>query len=301
MKNKNNVKVYEALQWASSFLVQHERDENIAEMSLKHVLQSDRTQLLANLHRQLSETEYEQFASLINQHIKGVPIQYLIGSEEFYGRKFIVNEHVLIPRPETEELVYGILQRAKRLFPMRFSAPGMQIVDIGTGSGAIAITLKLENPTFQVVATDISASALRVAKQNALNLQANIEFVEGDLFSPFLNVENSKEVRKFDIVISNPPYIPLTEETQISTVVKDYEPASALFAGEDGLDCYRRIIEQLPLVIQPKALIGFEIGTGQGKAVSGLLTQQFGNLVTIEIVDDINGKERMVFAEINTQ
>lgn len=286
--------VYEALNWASSFLKEHGREENVAQIALGFVLGMDRVQLLANLRQELTEDEWREFKQLILKHVDGEPIQYLIGYEEFYGRKFLVNPNVLIPRPETEELVFGILERVKKRFNVGGVENGvsrLDCVDIGTGSGAIAVTLKLEMPELNVTATDISVGALVVAENNAKRLGAEIRFVEGDLLTPFVGKE------RFDIIVSNPPYIPLADRKDLSDVVKDHEPESALFGGLDGLVLYRKMIGQLPKVIKEKALIGFEIGYDQGVAVSNLLKEQFP-LAEIEVVQDINGKDRMVFAYV---
>ena len=278
-------KIYEALKWASSFLEKKNRDQNAGELLLRHFSGMSRTMLYANMRDELNPAILEQFEKAVHEHLEGTPIQYIIGSEEFYGRTFIVNESVLIPRPETEELVLGILQRIKRETPL-------DVIDVGTGSGAIAVSLKLENPSLQVTATDISADSLSVAKENANRLGAEIEFCQGDLLKQMI-----EQKRKFDVVISNPPYIPLIDKTWMSEVVTEHEPHRALFAGEDGLDFYRRFMEELPLVVKAQALIGFEIGAGQGIRVAELLKNTFPG-AKVEIVNDINGKDRMVFAAL---
>lgn len=282
-------KIYEALNWASSFLKEKQRDENIGEILLRHFTGMTRAKLLAELREDLDPEIWSKFEEAIRQHEQGVPVQYIIGTEEFYGREFLVNPAVLIPRPETEELVYGTL---KRLYSMFGSETELELADIGTGSGAISITLKLENPRLQVTATDVSEQALATAKDNATRLGAEIKFIQGDLLQPFI-----KAGKKLDVVISNPPYIPVADQSWMSEVVTDHEPHLALFAGEDGLDLYRRFMDELPLVLKDKALVGFEIGAGQGEAVSELLQQTFPQ-AKVEIVFDINGKDRMVFAEI---
>jgi release factor glutamine methyltransferase len=278
-------KIYEALKWASSFLEKKNRDQNAGELLLRHFSKMSRTQLYANMRDELDPAVLEQFEKAIYEHAQGTPIQYIMGYEEFYGRQFLVNESVLIPRPETEELVLGVLKRIKQKTPL-------DVIDIGTGSGAIAISLKLENPLLEVTATDISADSLAVAKENASRLGANIEFIQGDLLKPLIEQE-----RKFDVVVSNPPYIPLTDKSWMSEVVTEHEPHRALFAGEDGLDFYRRFMEELPLVVKAQALIGFEIGAGQGIRVAELLQKTFPE-AKVEIVNDINGKDRMVFAAL---
>jgi release factor glutamine methyltransferase len=283
------MKVYEALKWASSFLETAGRDSNAGEILLGHFLNMSRSRLLAEMREELSPEIQAAFKGAVKLHADGRPVQYITGQEEFYGRTFIVNENVLIPRPETEELVLEALKRKERLFGKE-TAPSA--ADIGTGSGAIAVTLKLESPSLQVTATDVYGPSLDTAKVNAERNGAKIEFILGDLLQPFIH-----DNRKFDIVISNPPYIPLGDMEGMSEVVKENEPHRALFAGQDGLDLYRRFMEELPLVLKEKSLVGFEVGAGQSRAVSELLQKTFPQ-AKVDTVYDINGKDRMVFAEI---
>ncbi|WP_368658131.1 peptide chain release factor N(5)-glutamine methyltransferase [Metabacillus halosaccharovorans] len=276
--------VYEALNWASSFLKEAGRDENAGELLLRHHLQMERAILLSNLRMVLSDEQIQVFTSDVKKHAEGQPVQYLIGYEEFYGRRFNVNKEVLIPRPETEELVEGILQRVSEHFS---GTEKLNVVDVGTGSGAIAITLALENSRFDVSAVDIAAESITVAKKNARNLGADVQWLHGDLLAP-VN-------QKIDILVSNPPYIPDWEIETLSPVVKDHEPMRALAGGEDGLDFYRRLINDMQDLLNDKALIAFEIGAGQGKDVQSLLEQALPE-AEVEVVYDINGKDRMVFA-----
>jgi release factor glutamine methyltransferase len=285
----SNVKIYEALNWASSFLKEHNREEFAGELLLRHLSGLSRTSMLAMMRDELAGEVWAQFQAAVQKHAAGEPIQYIIGSEEFYGRRFEVNKHVLIPRPETEELVYGTLKRLDKLFP---AGDQVELVDVGTGSGAISITLKLEKPGTQVTAIDLSEDALGVARKNASQLGAEIKFIHGDLLQPLI-----LQGKKVDVVISNPPYIPIADQEWMSDIVTEHEPHMALFAGEDGLDLYRRFMDELPLVLKDKALVGFEIGAGQGEAVAALLKNTFPK-ANVEIVFDINGKDRMVFAEI---
>ncbi|MBO0991575.1 peptide chain release factor N(5)-glutamine methyltransferase [Bacillus sp. SD088] len=279
-------KVFEALKWASSCLKEHHRDENAGEWLLLWILQIDRSTLLAEQRMSLTEDQWKRFEQAVKRHITGAPIQHIIGYEEFYGRKFIVNEHVLIPRPETEELIEAVLRRIHNVFPVD---EHLKLVDIGTGSGAIAITMKLESPNMQVMATDISQDALKVARDNANALRATIHFQQGDLLEPLIQAGE-----KMDIILSNPPYIPVDDI--LDEVVRDHEPSLALFSGEDGLDFYRRFALGLPKIVQRKALIAFEIGAGQGEAVASLMQQVFPTALT-EILFDINGKDRIVIIQ----
>ena len=190
----------------------------------------------------------------------------MIGHEMFYGRSFFVNEEVLIPRPETEELIVGVLERIER----HFGDEKIHVADIGTGSGAISITLALENKNLHVYTVDIAQKSIEVAKENAKTLGAEVTFYHGDLLSPFYETG-----QKLDVVVSNPPYIPEEDWRGLSPVVKEHEPKRALVGGEDGLDFYRRFMEELPNVLQKKAIVAFEIGVGQGEDVKGLLQQAF--------------------------
>jgi release factor glutamine methyltransferase len=284
------IKIYEALKWASSFLAEAERDHNAGELLLRHHLNMSRAEMLANLRTDLPDGVWESFKTDVNRHAEGIPVQHMIGSEEFYGRSFMVNKEVLIPRPETEELVEGILLKVKYLFNGYSS---VEAADIGTGSGAIAISLALENPMFKLCAVDIAPESLEVAQLNAKNLGAEVQFLHGDLLSPILN-----SGKKLDVVVSNPPYIPDADILELSPVVKDHEPLRALAGGVDGLDFYRRLAAEIPLVISERALIAFEVGAGQGEDVKALLLDKLPH-ADAEVKYDINGKDRMVFAVVN--
>ncbi|MEN1937163.1 peptide chain release factor N(5)-glutamine methyltransferase [Paenibacillus sp. 102] len=282
------MRVYEALKWASSFLQENGRDENAGEIVLCHVLKTNRTGLMMNMREEISEEQEKTFMGFIHKHVDGIPVQYMIGYEMFYGRSFFVNEEVLIPRPETEELIVGVLNRIQSMFGKQ----ELHVADIGTGSGAISITLALENKNLHVYTVDIAQESIEVAKENANTLGANVTFYHGDLLSPFYETG-----QKLDVVVSNPPYIPEEDWRGLSPVVKEHEPKRALVGGEDGLDFYRRFMEELPNVLQRKAIVAFEVGIGQGEDVKGLLQQTFPH-AHVEVVFDINRKDRMVFAEM---
>lgn len=278
--------IYEALQWASSFLGENGREETGARFLMQHVLNVNYSGLMMNMHDSITEEQLEQFRHFVTEHAKGKPIQYITGEEQFYGRTFKVNESVLIPRPETEELIVNAMERIKELFPQEES---LKLCDIGTGSGAIAITMKLECPKIQVTATDISEDALETAENNASTLHASIDFRIGDLTEPI-------EDEKWDIILSNPPYIAFDEAKEMSEVVLQHEPHTALFAEEEGLILYRKLAESLPTLLNTPALVGVEIGYSQGEAVANFFKNSFPQ-ATIEIVKDINKKDRFVFIQ----
>lgn len=285
-----NNKVHEVLKWASSFLKEHGKDENIGELLLRHHLNVTRAQLFALLRDEIDEQVRKAVIDDLEKHVYAhIPVQYLIGFEEFYGRRFYVNKEVLIPRPETEELVEGVLARVDRLLQGKKS---VDVVDVGTGSGAIAVTLALENESLHVCTIDIASESLEVAKENAERLGAEVEFICGDLLQPLIQAG-----RKVDVVVSNPPYIPEADIASLSPVVREHEPLRALVGGRDGLDFYRRFMKELPLVVNKQGLIAFEVGVGQGEAVAQMLRQTFSSAF-VEVVYDINGKDRMVFAEL---
>lgn len=219
----------------------------------------------------------------INDAIKrlenGEPVQYIVGNVDFYGYILNVNKDVLIPRRETEELVEEVIKRSKL-----FNNP--TIIDIGTGSGAIAISL-LKELNCQVYASDISNKALMVAKENAIKNNANITFLQGDMLKPF--IDNKIKV---DIIVSNPPYIKENEE--IEDIVKNNEPNLALYAKNNGLEFYESILKDANRVLKEKYLIAFEIGKTQGNDIKLLAHKYLGN-VKVEIKKDLSLNDRFIF------
>jgi release factor glutamine methyltransferase len=281
-------KVHEALAWASSFLEKKGREAFAAELLMRHVLGDvSRTELLMRLHDQMDDCVFEKLEKAAVRHADGEPVQYITGREEFYGRTFFVNEEVLIPRPETEELVEHMLTLIKEHFG---EGVPVSVADIGTGSGAISVTMALEESSLVVYTVDIAQDSIKVAKENAERLGADVEFLHGDLLQPF--IENGL---KLEVVVSNPPYIPDHEIADLDTIVKDREPMRALSGGEDGFVFYRRFMEELPLVLKEKAIVGFEVGAGQGETVAGMLRKTFP-IADVYVKNDISGKDRMVFA-----
>lgn len=223
-----------------------------------------------------------KFNEMFNLYLyENKPIQYLIGYSSFYGYDFTVNEDVLIPRYETEELVENILYR----YDTHFAGKKVDVCDLATGSGCIAITLSLEEPNMKVVASDISFHALEVAKLNNSKLGANVEFLQGDMLKPF-------EGRKFDIFVSNPPYIPENED--VMSLVKDNEPNIALFGGSDGMKFYRIILSGVKPLLKEKALIAFEHGYDKKDEMISLANLYFPGC-KVEVLKDLEGKDRMTF------
>ncbi|MDV6379173.1 peptide chain release factor N(5)-glutamine methyltransferase [Sporosarcina sp. GW1-11] len=278
--------IFESVQRAKQLLEARGLEPRTAELAMLAATGKSRANYLASLNEHLPSKHDTLFWSYITELLTGKPIQYILGEESFYGLSFEVNEHVLIPRPETEELVHYALERAKKLF----SNETIRVADIGTGSGAIAVAFKTECPSAQVTATDFSERALEVAKRNAERNEVEITFLQGDMEEPL-------EQQTWDIILSNPPYIAAHEKTEMSATVYDFEPESALFAEEDGLYFYRRLAERLAPMMNRPALIGFEIGYQQGKAVQQFLEKAFPE-AKVDIVQDINKKDRMIFCEI---
>lgn len=231
------------------------------------------------------ETAYE---AGINRLLKGEPLGHVLGFEWFYGYRFHVGPDVLIPRPETEELVANVLAAYDEYFS---TVENVTAVDIGTGSGAIAISLKKEEENIHMMATDISENAVTVAKQNADENEAVVNFMVGDMLEPLIDRN-----LKVDILISNPPYIPQEEQMEHSVV--DYEPHVALFGGEDGLKFYRIIFENASIVLKERAMMAFEMGYNQKEALTAEARKYFPD-AKIEVLKDMSGKNRMLFIYIN--
>ncbi len=231
------------------------------------------------------ETAYE---AGITRLLQGEPLGHVLGFEWFYGYRFHVGPDVLIPRPETEELVANVLAAYDEYFS---SAENVTAADIGTGSGAIAISIKKEEKNIHMMATDISERAVAVAKQNAEENDAVVGFMVGDMLQPLIDRN-----LKVDILISNPPYIPQEEEMEHSVV--DYEPHVALFGGEDGLKFYRIIFENASKVLKERAVMAFEMGYNQKEALSAEARKYFPD-AKIEVLKDMSGKNRMLFIYIN--
>ena len=276
--------VKELIKLAESRLDDASKDVNVAKVLFYHLADKQPHELYLMYDEEVSSELEAKFLAGMEEYYQGKPIQYIKGVENFFGRDFKVNEDVLIPRYETEELVENILYRIHDYFAEYQS---ITLCDVGTGSGAIATSLALEEPRLKVFATDISLKAVTVAKDNAKNLGANIEFMVGDMLEPLLENEI-----KVDIFVSNPPYIP--QEQEIEAMVKDNEPHVALFGGNDGLYFYRKIFQGVEPLLQERALLAFEMGFDQRELMEAALQEYFPN-DPHEIIKDINGKDRMLF------
>ncbi|MDP5276807.1 peptide chain release factor N(5)-glutamine methyltransferase [Chengkuizengella axinellae] len=230
----------------------------------------------------------EQWQDMLNRKTAGEPVQYIIGSQEFYGYNFKVTPSVLIPRPETEILVEKMMQECRHIW--QHGEP--IIADVGTGSGIIPTTLAINNPSWKFIAIDISDQALHIAKENALahEVKEQIEFVQGDLLEPL--IESKREI---DVLISNPPYIPSKDMQELQTEVKDFEPSNALDGGTDGLYFYEKMIKQISELSKIPKVVGFEVGQGQTKEVAAWL-KQLNQWNEVYIVDDLAGIGRHVLA-----
>lgn len=253
-------------------------ESNAIQWFMMDTLQWSRTSLILNEMTPIAESTLKQLNDGLSQLLTGMPVQYVVGQSEFYGRQFKVNSDVLIPRPETEEVVHYFLTQL---------AAAKVVADIGVGSGAIAITLKAERPELRVIATDISFQALAVARENAQRLQRDITFLQGNALQPLID----QDVR-LDGLISNPPYIGEHERTLMDNSVIQYEPHVALFATQEGYQVYAAILRDLPHVMQDGAPVVFEIGFQQGAQLTRMMQQLYPH-ITPEVINDINGHARI--------
>ncbi|HEX3572845.1 MAG TPA: peptide chain release factor N(5)-glutamine methyltransferase [Acidobacteriaceae bacterium] len=232
-----------------------------ATLLLLHTLGIARAQLLADPDRILTPDQRERFEQLVARRLTHEPIQYITSEQEFFGLALRVTRAVLIPRPETEHLVEAVLAEVD-------GTAGPSVVDVGTGSGAIAIALAHHLRSAHITATDISPAALEVAAENAgrHRLAHRIRFVESDL------LDSVAQHAPFDVIVSNPPYVPFAEGKNLHPQIRDFEPATALFATGSGLDIYRRLIPQANVALKPGGLLALEIGQGQQAALADLLS-----------------------------
>ncbi|HEY1766102.1 MAG TPA: peptide chain release factor N(5)-glutamine methyltransferase [Terracidiphilus sp.] len=262
-----------------------ERARLDAETLLFTALGKNRAWLLAHLDDELLEPAVSRYAGWIERRSCGEPLQYLTGEAEFYGLPFHVTRDVLIPRPETEHLVEKCLELATQI-----AAP--RLVDVGTGSGAIAIALAHKLQGAFVTGTDLSEAALLVARENAERnrVAGQIRFLAGDLLAPVSG-------ERFDLIVSNPPYVPERDRESLAVEVRDYEPAQALFAGEDGLAVYRRLVPAAFAALVPGGFLVMEIGFGQQASLRTLLTD--ARFAEVGFTPDLQGIPRIAWARLN--
>ena len=270
----------QAITRACLLLRRQGKEESLARFLLMYILDENSQQFTNNISEQLSKEKEELYFSLIDKHIeKNVPLSHLAGFEYFYDRKFKVTKDVLSPRMETEELIYKVIEYIKSI-----NKNNIKILDLCTGSGIIGITLRkeLEPKSLEVVASDISEEALKVAKENAIMNEAEVKFIQSDIF------ENINE--KFDIIVSNPPYIAYNDKVTMEDNVLNYDPHLALFAEEDGMYFYREIVENAKEYLEEDGLVFFEIGYDQREKILKLANK---NGFKAEVYKDINDRDRM--------
>jgi release factor glutamine methyltransferase len=259
-----------------------ERARLDAETLLLHLVGKNRAWLITYMNDDFAGCTAIRYAGLLERRRKGEPIQYITGETEFYGLPFQVTPDVLIPRPETEHLIERVLELATC-----FQQP--RIVDVGTGSGVIAVALAHHLPHAHTTATDISEPALAVARENASrnDVAGRLRFLQGDLLASVAD-------QFFDIVVSNPPYVSSSDRESLSLEVRDHEPALALFAGDEGLTIYRRLIPSAFAALAPGGFIALEIGYGQANAVQALLGET--GFTDVKLTPDLQSIPRVITA-----
>lgn len=274
---KASFKISELLVAGRKSLAEAGIAENGADWLMMDLFDLTQTDLIVD-SKLLTLEERERYEQGIKRLTVGTPLAHVTGFQEFYERKFQVSSDVLVPRPETEELVQKVLEHAN----------DGTVVDIGTGSGCIAITLAVEGQFTDVYAVDISSSALEIAVQNKEVHHADVTFFEGDLLKPLLDRQ-----LKIDVLVSNPPYIAQHERSLMTTSVLGYDPELALFAEDDGLALYKRMINQLPEVMNNDGFIFFEIGHAQGSRLKQYIEERYN--VNVHVEQDINRLDRIVW------
>ncbi len=258
-----------------------ERARPDAELLLRHVLDRDRAWLLAHRVDPAEPDLWPAYFEQIKRRMNGEPIQYILGKCEFYGLPFRVTPDVLIPRPETEHLVETAIRLAGNF-------PHPRIVDVGTGSGGIAVAIAHTLQSDRITGIDLSEAALAVARDNAAQNGVHVRLLRGDLLFPVAD-------ESFDLIVSNPPYIPTADRESLSVEVREHEPALALFAGVDGLDIYRRLVPEAFVQLNPDGYVALEIGFGQANAVGALLREAGFN--NIAFTPDLQGIPRVASAQ----
>lgn len=254
-------------------------EQTRAEWLLLDLFKWSRTDYLIHREEQMSQADLAKFDLALHRMLSGEPIQYIVGFQSFYGYNFEVDNNCLIPRPETEEVMLHFLNQCHHQDT---------VADIGTGSGAIAITLKLLKPDLKVLATDLYEDTLNVARNNATFHQQEIQFLQGDALKPLIDNDI-----KVDGLISNPPYIDEGEARDMDDTVLKYEPHHALFAENEGYAIYEGILKDLPQVMKEQGHVVFEIGYNQGNQLKALINSIYPDKL-VKVIRDINGNERIV-------
>jgi release factor glutamine methyltransferase len=254
-----------------------------AKYVLNELLLNQERNLYLELDQDLDEPTLALFSAMMDRLMTQEPLAYVLGYQVFLGYPIEVNPSVLIPRPETEELVLQVLMTLDETLA---DVKHPRLIDIGTGSGAIAIALKKEESRLEVLASDISEAALNQAQHNAKQLDASITWLLGSLAQPLIDRHE-----RVDVIVCNPPYIPQNEAIEVS--VKDFEPHVALFGGEDGLDFYRQVLDQAPFVLNQPGFIAFEIGWNQKDALTEEAKRRFPES-TVTCYPDMAGKDRIL-------
>ncbi|HOP57511.1 MAG TPA: peptide chain release factor N(5)-glutamine methyltransferase [Bacillota bacterium] len=258
-------------------------EESAVELLMLEFSGLSQTGLYLHYRDAMPESDQIRFFKALDEYlVKGKPVQYVIGHVSFYGYDFIVNDSVLIPRFETEELVENVLSLTDEIF---CGEQNIRVLDIGTGSGCIAIALKKEEPKYIVHATDISKEALEVAKENAHRMKAEIDFHNGDIFKGIPQI-------KFNVIVSNPPYIP--ENENVPRIIADNEPSVALYGGDDGLRFHREILKEAKDYLSERFLIAFEHGYDKAILLRNIAKEYFPDCETYT-KKDMQGRDRMTF------
>lgn len=283
------MKIKEALREGAQRLVGATPTPNLdAELILCWLYDWDRIQIILKSETVMQNDDEIRYEELINERKAGKPVQYIVRQQEFMGLPLYVDERVLIPRGDTEILVEAIIQRFK-------SVPGIRVLDVCTGSGAIAISLARLLDAVEVVGTDVSEDALDVARTNGRTLRVDqrVRFIQGSLYEAL-----GDDTTPFDVIVSNPPYIATAVIEELAPNVRDYEPKGALDGGESGLDFYPVLIAGSVCRLKPQGILALEIGWDQGEAVSELIRAN-GQFQEPELIKDLAGLDRVVLAVKN--
>ena len=280
--------ILKLLHWTTDYFSRNKVAEPraSAEVLLAHLLSQDRLFLYLNYDRPMGAEELAAFRTLVKRRLSGEPNQYITGIQEFWSLPFRVSPDVLIPRPETEVLLETVLEF------LGSSPHEIRVLDLGTGSGAIAVSLARELAVISIVATDSSMAALKLAQENAVSNQVDskIDFLCADMFGAF-----APGAAKFTVVATNPPYLSQAEFSELSPEIRDYEPRYALDGGPDGLAAIRRIIQEAPTVLSQTGALIMEIGAGQAESVSTLVKDN-RHYESYLIIRDYSGLDRVILA-----